>query len=170
MGPSPDGGARGGRRPCAEPEWPNRTEGAEVSTPTNTVPISARGYAERSRELDELRARARRPRVEDDALELLERRIAVLEGQLALAEVVPPAGDGAVGFGSLVHVCDDDGRTFSYELVGPLEADLGRGRISVGAPVGRALVGRRHGERVDVETPRGVLTLEITAVRNPRTG
>ena len=128
---------------------------------TNTVPISARGYAERSRELARLRERARHV-----TEELLERRIAMLEAQLAVAEVVPPATGGEVGLGSHVRVCDGDGRELDYELVGPLEADIGNGRVSIGSPVGRALFGRRRGERVDVDTPRGPLSLEITGVRN----
>ncbi len=136
-----------------------------MSVPTNAVPISARGYAERSRELEQLRARARRLRADGvEEQELLERRIAVLEGQLAVAEVVPPPDDGAVGFGSRVHVVDADGRESRYELVGPLEADIGSGRVSTSAPVGRALFGRRRGDRVEVETPRGRLMLEITGV------
>jgi transcription elongation factor GreA len=150
-----------------------------ASMPTNTVPISARGFSERSSELELLRARARRglasaDAADDSALQALveeraelERRIAVLEGQLAVAEIVPPAADGAVGFGSLVRVSDGDGRDLVYELVGPLEADIGSGRVSISAPVGRALFGRRCGDRVDVDAPGGRLTFEITAVVSP---
>ena len=136
----------------------------------NSVPISARGFAERSRELEQLRAGARRrPRARlADERASLERRIAVLEGQLAVAEVVPPAGDGAVGLGSSIRVRSADGGEHVYELVGPLEADIGSGRVSVSAPVGRALFGRRCGDRVEVETPGGMELLEITAVLEPR--
>lgn len=53
------------------------------------------------------------------------------------------------------------GETFEHELVGVIEADPAKGRISVEAPVGRALSGRRAGTIVDVETPRGLLRLEM---------
>jgi transcription elongation factor GreA len=51
-----------------------------------------------------------------------------------------------------------------HELVGAIEADVGNGRVSIDAPVGRALVGGRAGERVAVSTPRGPTTLEILEV------
>jgi len=135
----------------------------------NSVPISARGYAERARELEQLRAGVRRrPRLhlaEEHATVI--RRIAVLEGQLAVAQVVPPVGDGVVGLGSSVRVVAADGEERVYELVGPLEADIGSGRLSVSAPVGRALFGRRSGDRVEVETPGGLERLVIAAVLPP---
>lgn len=95
----------------------------------------------------------------------LEWRISVLEGQVAAARVAAPAGDGAAGIGSRVRVrhCRT-GDVGEYDLVGPIESDVLNGRVSVGAPVGRALVGRRRGETVSVETPRGRQELEILAV------
>jgi GMP synthase-like glutamine amidotransferase len=57
------------------------------------------------------------------------------------------------------------GEIAEYELVGQIESDVGNGRVSVTAPVGRALVGRGVGERVDVETPRRPFSLEILGVR-----
>jgi transcription elongation factor GreA len=147
--------------------------------------ISARGYEERSRELDVLRAEARRELGErvrearedgnladnpalNDLLEeqaQLELRIATLEAQLAAAEIVAPSLDGRAGIGSTVSVRDGNGATFEYELVGPLESDLRDGCVSIEAPVGRALVGRRAGDRVAVTTPRGPLALEVVSVR-----
>jgi transcription elongation factor GreA len=95
----------------------------------------------------------------------LEGRISLLEGQVAAALVVAPAGNGAAEIGSCVRVrhCDS-GDVAEYELVGPIESDVGNGRVSVGAPVGRALVGRVGGDTVVVETPRGPHQLEILAV------
>lgn len=99
----------------------------------------------------------------------LERRIAILEGQLAAAEIVVPAADGAASIGSLVRVCDRKaGDLAEYELVGPIEADIANARVSVEAPVGRALVGQGAGAVVDVETPKGTLGLEILSVRTPK--
>jgi transcription elongation factor GreA len=149
------------------------------------IPMSAAGYEERCRELELMRSQARHELGErlrqarqdgdladnpalHDLLEeraQLERRIASLEAQLAMAEVVEPATGGRAGIGSLVRVRDDEGETFRYELVGALEADAENGRVSVAAPVGRALLGARAGERVEVATPRGPLSLGVVSVR-----
>lgn len=151
--------------------------------------ISADGFEQRCRELDALRNDARRQlgdRLRNarqdgdladnpalgDLLEeqaQLERRIAVLEAQLAGAEIVAPAADGCAGIGSLVRVRDlSNGDLFEYELVGTLESDGGKGRVSIGAPVGQALVGQRAGARVEVRTPRGPLALQLIEVRPGR--
>jgi len=98
----------------------------------------------------------------------LERRIMVLEGQLAAAEIGVPAADGAAGIGSFVRVRDlQTGDVAEYELVGPIESKLGNGRVSVSAPVGRALFRQGAGTVVEVETPRGTLGLKILSVRPP---
>ena len=99
----------------------------------------------------------------------LERRIAVLEAQVANARVVAPSRDGVAGLGTSVRVRDNaTGEVAEYELVGTVEADVGNGRVSLAAPVGRALFGRRKGDVVDVETPRGTIELEVLAVRLER--
>jgi transcription elongation factor GreA len=98
----------------------------------------------------------------------LERRIMVLEGQLAAAEIGLPAADGAAGIGSFVRVRDLQTREVAeYELVGSIESDVGNGRVSISAPVGRALLRQGAGTVVEVETPRGTLVLEILSVRPP---
>jgi transcription elongation factor GreA len=101
----------------------------------------------------------------------LEQRIATLEEQLAAAEIARTPRDGRVGIGSIVRVRDSTGGdVVEYELVGPLEADAANGRISSSAPVGRALLGRRRGARVEVATPRGPVALDVLGVapRPPR--
>ncbi|HEX5468007.1 MAG TPA: GreA/GreB family elongation factor [Gaiellaceae bacterium] len=147
--------------------------------------MTAAGYEERTRELELMRSEARRELGErlrqarqdgdladnpalHDLLEervQLERRIALLQGQLAVAEVVEPATGGRAGIGTIVRVRDEEGETFRYELVGALEADAENGRVSISAPVGRALLGSGAGERVEVATPRGPLALEVVSVR-----
>ena len=59
---------------------------------------------------------------------------------------------------------DEEGETLTYHLVGAVEADPVAGNISVESPVGRALVGKRAGERVSVEVPAGTVELTIKAV------
>ena len=95
----------------------------------------------------------------------LDQRIAVLEAQLAAAQIAAPATDGRAGIGSRVRVRDlEVGNIVEYELVGAIEPNVGNGRVSVAAPVGRALVGQRVGARLDVATPGGKLPLEILGV------
>jgi len=151
--------------------------------------ITAGGLARLEHELDGLRDVARQElaerfrvaRNDGDAAEnpalidlleehgQLERRIAVLAAQIASARVVAPARDGVAGLGTSVRVRDSaTGEVAEYELVGAVEADVGNGRVSLAAPVGRALFGRRKGDVVDVETPRGTIALEVLAVRVER--
>jgi transcription elongation factor GreA len=95
----------------------------------------------------------------------LDERIARLEARLAAARIAAPATDGRAGIGSRVRVRDlEAGDTAEYELVGAIEPNVGNGRVSVAAPVGRALVGQRVGARLDVATPGGKLPLEILGV------
>jgi transcription elongation factor GreA len=147
------------------------------------VRVTADGYAQLCVELQALRT-VRRQEMTDhlravredgdpdnpilfDLLEeqaQLEARISLLEGQLAAARVVGPAVDGTAGIGSCVRVRDGSGDVAAYDLVGPVESDVDTGRLSVQAPVGRALVGRRPGDTVAVATPRGTVQLEILSV------
>jgi transcription elongation factor GreA len=156
-----------------------------VLTDVDETPlISAEGYEQLCRELDALRSEARRglrerlrearqdgDLADNPALQslleeqaLLERRIALLEAQLAAAEIVAPVDDGRVGIGSMVRIRDGEGATFELELVGTLESDVSKGRVSIATPVGKALVGQRAGARVEARTPRGPLALEIVSV------
>jgi transcription elongation factor GreA len=96
----------------------------------------------------------------------LEALISLLEAQLASARIVEPSGDGSAAIGSRVRVRHAGGEIAEYELVGPVESDPGNGRVSVEAPVGRALVGARRGDVVLIETPRATEQLEILSVRS----
>jgi transcription elongation factor GreA len=97
----------------------------------------------------------------------LDQRVALLEAQLAAAQIAAPAIDGRAGIGSRVRVRDlEVGNIVEYELVGAIEPKVGNGRVSVAAPVGRALVGQRVGARLDVAVPGGTLPLEVLAVRS----
>jgi transcription elongation factor GreA len=96
----------------------------------------------------------------------LEHRIAHLRGQLAAAKVVQPNGDGIAGIGNSVRLRDlATNEVVEYELVGGMEANVGNGRVSIAAPVGRAILGAGAGEVVDVATPRGNIQLEVLEVR-----
>jgi len=70
-----------------------------------------------------------------------------------------------VVFGSTVAISEiGTGKGITYQLVGPLESDLERDRISVTSPIGRALIGKRVGDEVSVKTPGGVREFEIIGI------
>jgi transcription elongation factor GreA len=95
----------------------------------------------------------------------LERRIDELAAALSAVEIAEPPADGVAGIGQRVTIrVGDRGRPVVYRLVGAIEADPGTRRLSVDSPIGRALVGRRAGETVRVETPGGLRTVEVVAV------
>jgi transcription elongation factor GreA len=99
----------------------------------------------------------------------LERRIAVLTERIASAELAAPDdANDLVDVGERVRLRDlANGRRVEYELVGALEADASRGRVSVLSPVGRALIGRRKGEVTVVDAPRGSIRLKVLSIVTP---
>ena len=80
-------------------------------------------------------------------------------GNLASAEPLK-TGDAAPDF----ELKGSDGKTQEYTIVGPAEADPREGKISHESPVGRALIGKKVHDEVQVNAPRGILTLKITKV------
>ena len=100
-----------------------------------------------------------------EAQGLNESRIRVLEHHLATAEVRAANNDGSIEVGSKVSYRDlAADRLSEVTLVHQLEADLAAGKLSVTSPIGRALLGRRGGDRVTLETPRGRKELEVVEV------
>ena len=101
----------------------------------------------------------------------LERRIAVLDSRLRGAEVVEPLpGNGRADVGEWLRLRDvASGEVLSFQLVGQLEANVSAGRISVASPLGRAALGARAGEIVEVDAPIGTTSYEIVAIEEPRT-
>ncbi len=95
-----------------------------------------------------------------------EAQIADIEDRLARAQVIDPttlSGDKVV-FGATVKLLDEDDHEVKYQIVGETEADAKIGRISYSSPVGRALIGRRIGDDVEVVTPSGEKYYAIEAV------
>ena len=94
----------------------------------------------------------------------LEGRIQALEARLrdAVITAAPAAGEGA-GIGSRL-VVEVDGLEAEYMLVGSAEADPSAGRLSVASPVGKALLGSKVGDDVDVETPRGRVAYRVLKI------
>ena len=97
----------------------------------------------------------------------MEGRILELERMIRNAKVIDEDAhqEGTVTVGSLVKVKDIEFDEINeYRLVGTVEADPMNNRISNESPVGRALLGRKKGEIVDVEVPAGIIKYEILEV------
>ena len=99
----------------------------------------------------------------------IEGRIQELESKLGNAEIIDVTqmeNTGKVIFGATIDLEEEDsGAKLTYQIVGEDEADIKAGRISVGSPIARALVGKSEGDSVDVTTPGGKRSYEIIAVR-----
>lgn len=96
----------------------------------------------------------------------IDRRIRYLIRRLDEVKVIcdPPADPARVFFGASVSLEEADGSELRYRIVGADETDPGRNWISIDSPVARALLGRRVGDRIRVETPSGQRTLTITGI------
>ena len=99
---------------------------------------------------------------------LLESRIARLKEQLRAARVIDTSDipKDVVSVGSKVKVKDlDDGSTDEYQIVGSAEADPSAKRLSNESPVGRAVLGHKKGDVVEVAVPAGALRLQIMSIK-----
>jgi transcription elongation factor GreB len=92
----------------------------------------------------------------------LDRRLRELSQRMDSLTVVDPKPhpSGRAYFGAWVTLENEDGSERRYRLVGPDEFDVDSGLISVDAPLGRALLGKREGDVVQVRRPSG--TVEVT--------
>jgi transcription elongation factor GreB len=99
----------------------------------------------------------------------IDRRLHWLQKRLRIVTIVDPTEQtdtNRVFFGATVTLeNEDDGVTTVYQLVGPDETDLKTGRISVEAPIGKALIGRNKGDTVTVQRPKGEVDLTIIAIK-----
>ena len=96
-----------------------------------------------------------------------EGRIAELEDKLARADVIDVSklsGD-SITFGATVTLIDEDtDEKRVWQIVGEPEADAKKGRISITPPIARALINKKKGENVEVNTPGGAKAYEIAKV------
>lgn len=140
------------------------------------MPMLAEGYQKLSEELKRLKAE--RPLIVDAIEEArahgdlsenaeyhaakerqgqVEASIADIEDKLSRAQIIDPkelSGDKVV-FGATVTLLDEDDKPVKYQIVGQTEADASKGRISYNSPIGRALIGRKVDEEVEVSVPAG---------------
>ena len=95
----------------------------------------------------------------------LERRIAEIEAHPAKAQIVEPTDDAVVQIGSRVNLRDTtSGDRSVYELVGAVEGDIANGRLSVEAPIGKAILGASVGDIVRGKAPGGGFSVEVTTI------
>ena len=119
----------------------------------------ARGHGDLSENADYSAAK--------DEQGLIEAKIRELEAKTALAEVIDPTklSGTRVKFGATVTIEDTEtGESKRYTIVGEHEASIKLGRISIGAPVAHALIGKEVGDTVIVQSPKGKREYEVTAV------
>ncbi len=122
----------------------------EIERPKNVEDIeTARAHGDLSENAEYHAAKERQGHIEAQVMDL--------EDKLARAVVIDPktlSGEKVV-FGATVGLIDEDDKPVTYQIVGQTEADAKRGRISYSSPLGRALIGRRLDEEVEVTTPSG---------------
>ena len=140
------------------------------------VPMLAEGYEQLTADLKQLRAE--RPKIVDAIEEArahgdlsenaeyhaakerqghVEAQIAEIEDRVSRAQIIDPttlAGDKIV-FGATVTLLDEDDSPVTYQIVGQTEADAKKGRISYNSPLGRALIGKKVGDEIEVTVPAG---------------
>ena len=116
----------------------------------------------RARELGDLRENAEysaakeRQRLVESRISILKKRVA----EIALINLDRIPTDRA-GFGSTVHVIENNGEKLVFQLVMPEDADAAKGLISTTSPIGRAILNKEPGDTVKVTTPGGSRQFDI---------
>jgi transcription elongation factor GreA len=99
----------------------------------------------------------------------IEGRISDLESKLANVQIINPAlldTDGRCVFGATVDLEDmKSGEVVTYQIVGDDEGDIKQGKVSIGSPLARALIGKYSGDVAEVQAPGGVREYEILDVK-----
>ena len=98
-----------------------------------------------------------------------EGRIKDIDGKLSNAQIIDPftvnANDRVVFSATVALMDEDTQQEVTYQIVGDDEADIAEGKISVGSPIARALIGKEEGDTVEVSVPDGLRHYEILSVR-----
>ena len=97
----------------------------------------------------------------------IEGRVMELEDQIGRAEIIDVAklSGTSVKFGATVTLVDEDtDEKRKFQIVGDVESDAKRGRISLSSPIARALIGKSKGDTVEVAAPGGARSYEILKV------
>ncbi|WP_186419509.1 transcription elongation factor GreA [Bosea sp. CS1GBMeth4] len=151
------------------------------------VPMTAGGFAALEAELKQ-RQQVERPRIiqaiaearalgdlsenaeyhaAKEAQSLNEGRIMELESLIGRADIIDVSklGGDTIKFGATVTLIDDDTEEQKlYQIVGEPESDVKSGKVSIGSPIARALIGKKVGDSVQVNTPGGGKSYEVVDV------
>jgi len=99
----------------------------------------------------------------------IEGRISELESKLGNVQIINPAlldADGRCVFGATVDLEDmKSGEVVTYQIVGDDEGDIKQGKVSIGSPLARALIGKYSGDVAEVQAPGGVREYEILDIK-----
>lgn len=148
------------------------------------IMLTAEGYLELETELNELKtvtrpqiikelkeARAQGDLSENsdydaarDAQAKIEGRIKELEYKLEHAIIANSKNKDSVNVGSTITITYDDGEEDTFKIVGSLEADPLENKISNESPFGKAVLGHKVGEKIEIESPNGAYNIHIKAV------
>jgi transcription elongation factor GreA len=134
-----------------------RAELAELEGPRRTEVVAA---IKKAREFGDLSENFEYHAAKNEQ-GLLEARIRTLRHRLDSAEIVEETAGDEVGIGSVVEITDDTGDAMTVEV----SAVGGSATVSPTSPLGSALLGRKAGETVEVQAPRGAWRATITAIR-----
>lgn len=121
---------------------------------------TARGHGDLSENADYSAAKERQG--------FIEGRILDLGTKLAQAEVIDPTTikSQTIVFGATVDLEDQEaGNQVTYQIVGVDEADIKKGKVGITSPIARALIGKKAGDEVTVEAPKGKILYEVLRVR-----
>lgn len=102
-----------------------------------------------------------------EAQSLNEGRIMELESLIGRADIIDISklGGDTIKFGATVKLIDDDTEEEKlYQIVGEPESDVKSGKVSIGSPIARALIGKKVGDSVQVNTPGGGKSYEVVSV------
>ncbi len=151
-------------------------------------PMTPEGYAKLKEELGRLKSKERPHVIREigtarehgdlsenaeyhaakDRQGMIEARISELESKIGLAEVIDISNlsSNRIQFGAKVTVVDEETEKEStYQIVGADEAEVNEGRLSVTSPLARALIGKKSGDAIELNTPSGVRNYEILAIK-----
>ena len=151
------------------------------------IPFTLEGYKELQSELEDLK-KVQRPKVIEAIAEarahgdlkenaeyhaarekqaFIEGRISLLEDQLSRGEVVKNEDLNAqtIRFGAWVTLQDEEtGESKKYRIVGDLEADINKNRISLSSPIAKAIIGKKVDDEVEIRVPKGIKDYVIIKV------
>lgn len=98
----------------------------------------------------------------------IEGRVMELEDKLGRAEIIDISrlSGSKIMFGAKVRLVDEEtDEEVTYQIVGPEEAEIAQGLLSINSPLAQALLGKEAGDSVEVATPRGTRYFEILEVK-----